>query len=147
MKKELKRFVTFLAPGAFVGESWTQDIESADPMEVTWPTNAYAFTMHEREDVVDGETRYSGKAVQIGPMYYHPDSKIETLEEVKRNPRRGSSLVGNMECNEWDRVIWTRWGNWPQPFRGGEVEVLRHNVQVQRDSGSTIAGGSAGTTG
>ena len=131
MQKELKRFVTFMAPGAFVGECWTQDVESADPMAVEWPDNAYAFTMHEREDVVDGETRYTGTAAQVGPMYYHPDSKVETLEEVLRNPKRGPALVSNMKCNGWDSVIWTRWGNWPQPFEGGKATVLRHTDRVE----------------
>lgn len=124
MHKKLKRFVVFWAPGLFFGEARTQDVESADPLAVEWPDDAYAFTMHEREDVVDGEKIYEGEPVQVGPMYYHPDSKIETLEEVKRNPNKGAALVSNMENNGWDHIIWTRWGNWPQPFKEGKSVVL-----------------------
>lgn len=124
MKKELKRFVTFLAPGSFLAENWSRDVDSLDPYAIEWPNNAYAFTLHEREDIVDGDARFTGKARQIGPTYYHPDSTIETLDEVKANPKAGAVLVSNMQINRWDRVVWSRWGNWPQPYKDGEVKVL-----------------------
>lgn len=130
MKKEIKRWVMFLAPGAFVAEYWSRDIEHLDPARIEWPDNAYAFELYEREDMVDGETRYKGEPKQIGQTYYHPSSKIETLEQVRANPNKGSCLVSNMECNNWDRVIWTRWGNWPQPFDAAKMTVLSANPGI-----------------
>lgn len=50
------------------------------------------------------------------------------LEEVKANPKCGPALISNMKCNGWNRVVWTRWGNWPQPFYDGKVVILKHNV-------------------
>ena len=133
MKKELKTYARFFAPGSFVANDWTRPVEQADPYAVKWPDDAYAFTLHEREDVVDGETRYEGKPRQIGPTYYHPDSKVETLDEVRRNPKAGTVLVSNMECNGWDRIVWSRWGNWPQPYEPDKARVLeRHNFVIGR---------------
>ena len=125
MEKKMKYWVKFWMPGTIVAESWNQEFESLpDPRRVSWPRHAYAFTVHQREDIVDKDKEYQGKPEQVGPMYYHPDSKIETLEEVKQNPNTGPALVSNMECNGWDRIIWTRWKNWPQPFKEGEMLVL-----------------------
>jgi len=61
-------------------------------------------------------------------MYYHPGSTITSLDQVKAGKTPGSighALIGNMECNNWDAVIWTRWGNWPQPFDAAKHEICR----------------------
>ena len=126
MHKETVVYVTFLSPGSIVADQWTRDVESLDPYTVDWPDRAYAFTMHTREDVVDGAARYKGVPARVGPVYYHPDSKVETLEEVRINPNAGDILVSNMECNRWGRVVWSRWGNWPQPFEAEKAVVLNH---------------------
>lgn len=127
MNKEIKRWVEYWMPGSFTAESWTKEIDHLDPQKIEWPESAYMFRLFEREDMVDGETRYTGQPKQIGATYYHPDSKIETLAEVKLNPNKGQCLVTNMECNKWDAVIWSRWGNWPQPYREEETVVLSAN--------------------
>ncbi len=125
MNKVTKTWINFYAPGSFTANEWTKDTpENTSPDDVEWPDNAYAFTLHRRVDIVDGGETYNGKPEQIGPMYYHPDSATETLEEVKQNPSATSILVGNMECNRWERIVWTRWGNWPQPFDSEKHRVL-----------------------
>lgn len=125
MKKEIKRWATFWAPGSFVGENWQVDVASMDPYAIVWPDRAYAVVLCEREDIVDGQTRYRGD-VKGGELmwYYHPDSKVETLEQVKANPKATRTLISNMECNRWDKIIWTRWGNWPQRFDAKTMVVL-----------------------
>lgn len=126
VKKVMSYWLTFWAPGTIVGESWNKKLtEFPDVKKVEWPDNAYAFTVWQREDLFVDGTRYQGDPEQIGPMYYHPKSKIETLEEVKKNPYKGFALVRNMECNHWDKIIWTRWGNWPQPYDGEKMIVLK----------------------
>lgn len=131
MRKELKRFVRYFSPGSFYANDWTENIDARAPNSVPWPENAYAFTMHEREDVIDGQKIYKGDSKQIGPMYYHPDSKIETLDEVTRNPKASDILISNMRCNKWEHVVWSRWGNWPQPFDETKA-VIVHNSPAQR---------------
>lgn len=125
MKRERKYWCEFYTPGSFVAETWTRDLQKETrPEDIEWPKNAYAFRMYTREDVIDGEEKFTGSAQQIGPTYYHPDSVIETLKEVKRNPKATQTLVRNMQINEWSAVIWTRWGNWPQPWEPMRMRVL-----------------------
>lgn len=118
------RFARFLSPGSFTAETWERPVDSLDPAAVPFPDNAYAFTLHERVDVHDGPEVFTGKERQVGPTYYHPDSKVETLDEVRANPNATRILVSNMEINRWDRLIWTRWGNWPQPFDPANTQIV-----------------------
>jgi hypothetical protein len=125
MNKETVYYARFWSPGSFVAEDWTKPISTPDPRKVEWPDRAYAFSIHKREDVVDGDKRYKGKPEQIGPLYYHPDSKVESLAEVRKNRKATDILISNMECNGWKQMVWTRWGNWPQPFEPERMEVLK----------------------
>lgn len=119
------RYVRFLSPGSLFANDWTVPVDSADPAAVTWPENAYAFSMHERTDVMDGPDSFKGAAKQIGPLYYHPDSKVLSRAEVTaRADPRDSTLISNMRCNNWDAVIYSRWGNWPQPYAADKMRVL-----------------------
>ena len=125
MKKVLKRFIRFWRPGSFFAEDWSKSVDSFDPESINFPEEAYCFQFWEREDVVDREENYEGKPKDVGPVYYHPDSKVETLEEVKRNRKSENTLIKNMENNGWDKIIWSRWGNWPQPFDSKKHLVLK----------------------
>lgn len=124
MKKILKHFVTFYSPGSFCADTWTEDVCDVSPDKIKFPDRAYYFTMHKQEDVVDGATVYKGESKQVGPRYYHPDSKVETLEQVRINPKASKTLIENMEYNRWEKIVWSRWGNWPQPFDDAKDVVL-----------------------
>lgn len=125
MDRVTVRYARFLSPGSFCANDWTVPVESTDPLAVKWPDNAYAFTLHERVDVMDGPERFEGKAQQVGPVYYHPDSKVLTEAEIaaKADPR-DKILLSNMRGNNWPSVIYSRWGNWPQPYEADKVRVL-----------------------
>lgn len=125
----MKYWIEYHAPGAFVGESWTVDSDFRPSWEdIEWPDNAYAATLWQREDIVRGGKTYKGAAEHIGPRYYyHPDSRITTLKELERGDHGlnlGHALLSNMRCNKWGAVIWTRWGNWPQPYNAATMEIL-----------------------
>lgn len=125
MQKQKKYWIRFWVPGSFVAEEIIRHCEALPtPEQVEFPDNAYAFTLHEREDIVDGEQTYTGEAKRVGPTYYHPNSVVETLEEVKKNPNATSTLISNMEGNGWRQIVWSRWGNWPQPFEADSIKVL-----------------------
>jgi len=124
MKKEKKVFATFWTPGIIVAESRTREVATPDPMAVKWPDYAYAFQLSEREDVIDGNKTYTGESKNVGPLYYHSDSKVETLAQVKMNPSAPHTLIRNMERNKWSKIVWSRWGNWPQPFDEKTDQVL-----------------------
>jgi len=123
MNKETVFYARFLCPGSFVAESWTRPIDSPDPHKVAWPENAYAFSIHKREDVIDGDKRYESKAEQVGKLYYHPASYVQTLDEART--KASKILISNMECNDWRQIIWTRWNSWPQPFDPDRMEILK----------------------
>ncbi len=133
MKKNCHTFVEFQSPGILFAEMWTRDVNSTDPNAVEWPDNAYAFRMFQREDLVDNGKTYKGEAEQIGPTYYHPDSRIETLAEVEaRNDERDKILVSNMKGNKWPAIVWTRWNNFPQPYDEKDSCVLSDEMAIMR---------------
>lgn len=91
-----------------------EEITSAD-----WPNGAYAYKLYQQDIVTDTGTGkvYRGDRTEVdGKLHYHTDSKVETLEQVRNNPNATEILISNMECNGWDSIIWTRYGNWSQPF-------------------------------
>ena len=119
------RYARFLTPGSFVATDEIVEVDSLDPYAAVWPRSAYAFRLYEREDIVRGDEVFKGEDKPVGPLYYHPDSKIVTREEiVARNDPRDRILLSNMEINGWPSVIFSRWGNWPQPYRPGEDVIL-----------------------
>lgn len=129
MIREHQHWILYYRPGAFMGDTWSVDQDGFIlPTDVAWPKDAYAFSQHQRIDLVDDDgARYKGEARQVGPLYYHPDSQVQTLEQVERDPRRTAILIENMRGNKWDRIIWSRWGNWAQPSDPERVMVLPHS--------------------
>ena len=124
MDKTVRRFVRFWTPRSFIADSWDVDVESLDPAKIEWPEEAYAFTLHEQPIVHDGPDTFNGNVTKIGGWYYHPDSKVESLAEVRENPKCTSILISNMKVNHWSHLVWSRWGNWPQPFDPSKDVVL-----------------------
>jgi hypothetical protein len=125
MNKITKYYVTFYMPGIICAEYWDKDIDSPDPNMVEWPKNAYAFNLYEQENIIDDNGKvFEGESKKLGPMYYHPDSKIETLSQLKKSHPNDKILINNVESNGYKNVIWTRWNNWPQMFNDKEYEIL-----------------------
>lgn len=119
MKKKRSIYISFFHPGIFVADQSTiqlNGIMDFDPRKIDWPESAYACRLFERFDVIDGSAVFRGEPHQIGPVYYHPDSKVETIDEVRANINSTFTLISNMQRNGWKLIVWSRWGNWPQPF-------------------------------
>jgi hypothetical protein len=125
-QKVTETYARFYTPGAMFADTFDVPCApDAHPDEIRFPENAYAFDFYRREDVIDGENTYRGKERKIGKRWYHPDSYVLTLAEVKgRADPRDRILIGNMECNGWPSVIFSRWGNWPQPFDSAESAIV-----------------------
>lgn len=118
MEKRIKYFVKFYTPGIIVAETSRREISDPDPYKIEFPDYAYCFDILKREDVIDqtNGNEYQGKEERIGKRYYHPDSTIRTLEDIKKFSPHEKILISNMEINKWDKIIYTRWANWSQPF-------------------------------
>lgn len=128
MTKVTKRWVSFFSPSLLFAETTDKEVVSFDPNAIQWPDNAYAFRFFQRTDVTDGTQCYTGKARSVGLLYYHPDSKVETFEQVKRHPNSTPMLIRNMEGNKWTHIIWTRWNNWPQPYDKKAMVILKEKA-------------------
>lgn len=124
-KRRTKHWVTFYSPGSIVSNHWDRAYDKpVVASEVEWPKEAYAFSIHRRNDIIEEGTVYRSKALQVGRTYYHPDSRIESLDDVRFLSPKNKVLINNMESNKWSHVIWSRWGNWPQPFDATKSCIL-----------------------
>lgn len=124
MEKKTVYFVTYYSPGTFFFNEWDEVVESTDPDQIVWPDNAFSFTLHKREDVHDNDQIYRGTPEQLGGYFFHPDSKVETIEEVLKNPNSNNILKLNVEANNWTHIAWSRWNNYPTPFNPHKDKVL-----------------------
>lgn len=117
MKKVLKKWIKFYRPGTLFSEDWNVEVDEHPALEdIEWPESAYLARMCQREDVVEGDTEFKGKLEYVGKSIFHPNSQVMAFEDVKNDSRATDILVSNMKCNKWSHVVWSRWGNCPQPF-------------------------------
>lgn len=120
MRTSTEFIVVYFYAGTICAD--TSETVFNSPEEVAladWPNRAYAYKLYQQDIVADTETGkvYRGDRTEVdGKLHYHPDSKVETLEQVRNSPNATETLIRNMECNGWDSIVWTRYGNWPQPF-------------------------------
>lgn len=116
----LKHYVRFSFPGAFFSEYETEEVAERNPELITVPDGAFAYCFFDRtEEVVDGE-KLIGKEKNFSPLTYF--GTAYTLEEVKAQFPEYTTLISNMECNGWNRVVRTRRGNW-QPLEEGDKVI------------------------
>ena len=129
-----RHFVRFYSPGTFVAETTVKPIDSWDVEQAV----EMARTIVERYNATPYGFRFITRArsddeldsheVAASPMYYL-GGKVETLEEVKaRASEEDSTLVTNMECNGYKRIITNNnsWC-WTQPLDEEDI-VLDVNM-------------------
>lgn len=125
-----KHFVTFYSPGNFVAETttkpigkWHKDIAIKISKAIKERHGAlpYGFCFTCREN--DG-TALDSKEIARSRMYYL-GGDVLTLQEVKEKMPNERTLISNMECNGWDKVVINRNSyKWTQPLKGKD-EVLK----------------------
>ncbi len=140
-------FVSFLSPGTFVHEETTKPIESWDVEKA----KEMARGITERHDATPFGFRFStrerkddeldSKVVKRSGCYYL-GGRVMTLADVKREMPNEHILIGNMECNGYDRII-VNTNSWKivQPLNADDV-VLEFSP-----AGRAAAEGSADETG
>lgn len=115
-----KHYVEFSFPGAFFSEYKVQEVTERNPELVKVPEGAFAYRFFDQsEAIVDGETLV-GDRKNFSPLTYF--GTAYTLEEVKAQFPECTTLISNMECNGWNRVVKTRRGNW-QPLEEGDTVI------------------------
>ena len=122
-----KHFVTFYSPGTFIAEETTKEIDSWNTEKAVqmskdiierYDAHPYAFVFTTRENI------YSLDSHEIDRSnLYYLGGNILTLEQLKTdNSLDNRTLIRNMECNGYDRVIQTSKGwIWTQPLRDVDV--------------------------
>jgi len=119
-KKSTEFIIVYFYAGAFCAnhsEIKFNNLEDFNPDN--WPDGSYAYEIYKQDKIKElstGEVFLHDRDKFDGKIHYHPDSKIETLDQVRNNPKASEILARNMECNGWESIIWTRYCNWPQPF-------------------------------
>lgn len=104
-------FVTFYSPGTLFAEqrevgidSWDVDaaVEMSYNIVERYGAKPYGFRFSTRSR---GPKDLDSKETGESPMYYL-GGDVLTLEQIKeRNDPKDKTLLFNMECNGWDRVI------------------------------------------
>lgn len=121
-----KHYVEFFSPGTFFAETTTKEIGSWDVGKAVKMAKViterhgakpygFAFTTRERgpDDFDSKETKRSG-------MHYLR-ARVMTLADVKREMPDQRILIGNMECNRWDKIVVSANGyRWTQPLHKGD---------------------------
>ena len=123
-KTNLKHYVEFFYPGAFMSESSTQEVTSRDALQVDAPKDCFGYRFFDRQEIVaeDGEVLMGSPKNHSGIHYF---GEVKTLEDIKNErPDPTGCLERNMESNGWNKVVKTRRGNY-QPFREQDILVSK----------------------
>ena len=123
-------FVTFFSPGTFVAESTTKEVpswnvpkvlEMLPDIEERYGARPYGFQFSTKKR---GWRDFEPREIKRSGMYY-VNCRVQTLEEIEsRSDPKESTLLANMKCNGWNKVVSAKEGwSWTQPLREGD-EVL-----------------------
>lgn len=123
-KVTVETFVVFHLPGLVIGEQYRERVDDINPYAIDWPKNAYAFHFVTQHVVTLDGMKMRSEECAHDPIYYHPHSVVRDAAWVARNDD-SPMLLSNMRCNGWAQVIYTRWGNWPQPWNADKMEILK----------------------
>lgn len=116
-KIHTKHYIKLFYPGAFFSDTAIQEIESREKFEI--PKNVYAYQFFDKEEFeVNGEA-FTSKEKNFSPTYYF-GVELE-LSAVINKYGKQSIVVQNMECNGWDKVIETEFG---QCFPLNEKDIV-----------------------
>jgi len=91
--------------------------------DLKWPEDAFAFQIYKQISVFYKGHICTDEPVKMGPLYYHPDSRVENEEEVRKNPKADSFLINRMGKNKWKTIVWTKW-NTAFPFESYKDRIL-----------------------
>ena len=103
----LKHFVEFWYPGMIFSDSSSREIESRDIESIEVPDNAYAFSLFDKEMIVQaGETLW-GEPKNKSTTYYCGGVR-KNYQTICKEMGSDSICARNMLCNDTDFVVETR---------------------------------------
>lgn len=116
----LVHYVEFFYPGIILAETEERRIDKRDPKLVTLPDGAFAYRFFDRTEVKENGELLVGSKKNFSTYTFF--GKLYTLEEVKEQFPECETLIRNMECNGYTKVVKTRLDNW-QPFHDGDIVI------------------------
>lgn len=121
-KVRTRRYVEFLFARSFTADYQTEEVGHADPALVSVPDGAYAFRFFDIREADDNGVLLRSARLNLSKTFYYGGT-LKTLDEVRLMPD-SRILASNMECNGWPAVVFSRYGNWPQPFDPKHVVII-----------------------
>lgn len=116
---EIRHYVEFLHPEAFISSTSVKPIKKRDPKFVSFGKNVFGFRFFDRKAVfVEGDTLL-GEIINKSGWYYQ--GEIMTVEDVKQKVPDNEILLKNMEYNHYDKVVKTKFGQFIPLEKDDEV--------------------------
>ena len=121
-KARIRRYVEFLYAGSFTADCRAEEVGHADPALIDVPDGAYAFRFFDVQEIEDEGTVLRSDRLNKS-MTFYPDGVLTTVEQAREMPN-SRILVSNMEGNGWPAVVFSRYGNFPQPFNPAKDAII-----------------------
>ena len=121
-KTQIKHYVVRFYGGAFLAETSEEEIKVRDPKKIKYKKYSYGFYFFDREISKSklGNVLESEKLNISGTYFYA--GRLLTLKDVKTKMSDRKTLISNMECNHWNKVVETTIG-WMLPFEKGDFLI------------------------
>ena len=100
----LKHYVEFIYPGSFCSDYDCREATSEELNgRVEIPNRSYGYRFFEREEQTTSEEVLRGERKNHGGWHFLGEEY--SLERIKAEQSDKTTLISNMECNKWDRVV------------------------------------------
>lgn len=123
----MEKIINFYSPGTFTSEIKSIKIKGKNLNEIIKKSILESTKIIQRYNAKP----YMFKIENDSKCYYLPHNKVELLSEIKRkNDKKNSILIRNMETNHWNAVVTTIKG-WKisQPFYENDC-LLNDNGEI-----------------
>jgi len=104
----LVHYVEFVYPGVIVSESSVRRIDNRDPSKVELPDGAFGWRFYDRIEIEQDGELLVGKPKNHSAWTYY--GEVWNREQAILAFGGDSTLARNMEYNNIDRVVHTRYG-------------------------------------
>lgn len=115
----IKHYVEYLHPGIVTSDTSTIKIKSRNPKKIKLDDNhSFGFRFYDREEKSFGKETLKGKRKNFSNWYY--EGTIYTLGSVKKHHPDEKILISNIEINNIEKVVKTKFGQ-SIPLKKGDI--------------------------
>lgn len=114
MIEMLKHYIRYYYPGVFMSETSVKEVKQRNEKSIEFPKGSFCCQFFDREEIVKDNEPLVGKEKNHSGRFYN-DGEVFNLEKLKKEHPDKETLISNMKCNDWEKIILCNTGNW-QPF-------------------------------